>query len=131
MTVYLVNCTTFIKAQAEPFKTSEITDQFGIDLHIISRYGRCYTLANWLICLLTEDVSDDLAYFEWNRTVTTFKYSLQNTARAKEIGEKKVALAIDYLSRNQREVTYSEITTIVWLDHRLVKRAEAQWGKAH
>jgi hypothetical protein len=70
-----------------------------------------------------------LAYFEWNRTVTTFKYSLQNTARAKEIGEKKVALAIDYLSRNQREVTYSEITTIVCLDHRLVKRAVAQWEK--
>jgi hypothetical protein len=29
----------FYKAQAEPFKTSEISDQFGIDLHIISREG--------------------------------------------------------------------------------------------
>ncbi|WP_059229344.1 hypothetical protein [Escherichia albertii] len=65
----------FYKMQAEPFKTSEISDQFGIDLHIISRYGRCYVneLAD---LLLDEDVSDDLAYFEWNRTVTTFKYSL-------------------------------------------------------
>lgn len=118
----------FYKAQAEPFKTSEISDQFGIDLHIISRYGRCY-ISKLADLLLDEDVSDDLAYFEWNRTVTTFKYSLQNTARAKEIGEKKVALAIDYLSRNQREVTYSEITTIVCLDHRLVKRAVDQWEK--
>lgn len=118
----------FYKMQAEPFKTSEMSVQSGIDLHIISRYGRCYVreLAD---LLLGEDVSDDLAYFEWNRTVTTFKYSLQNTARAKEIGEKKVALAIDYLSRNNREVTYSEITTIVCLDHRLVKRAVDQWEK--
>ncbi|ELM7954324.1 site-specific integrase, partial [Escherichia coli] len=108
----------FYKMQAEPFKTSEMSVQSGIDLHIISRYGRCY-VSELADLLLGEDVSDDLAYFEWNRTVTTFKHSLQNTARAKEIGEKKVALAIDYLSRNNREVTYSEITTIVCLDHRL------------
>lgn len=114
--------------QAEPFKTSEISEQFGIDLHIISRYGRSY-VSELADLLLDEDVSDDLAYFEWNRTVTTFKYSLQNTARSKEIGEKKVVLAIDYLSRNNREVTYSEITTIVCLDHKLVKRVVGQWEK--
>ncbi|EFH3883258.1 site-specific integrase, partial [Escherichia coli] len=118
----------FYKIQAEPFKTSEISDKFGIDLHIISRYGRCY-VSELADLLLDEDVSDDLSYFEWNRTVTTFKYSLQNTARSKEIGEKKVVLAIDYLSRNNREVTYSEITAIVCLDHRLVKRVVDQWEK--
>ncbi|WP_260143935.1 hypothetical protein [Enterobacter roggenkampii] len=56
--------------------------------------------------------------------VLTAKYS-----KSKRDWREKVALAIDYLSRNQREVTYSEITTIVCLDHRLVKRAVAQWEK--
>ncbi|MCC3735372.1 site-specific integrase [Rouxiella badensis] len=118
----------FYKTLAEPFKTFEVSDRSGIDLHIISRYGCCYVreLAD---LLLDEDISDDLAYFEWNRTVTIFKHSLQNTVRAKEISEKKVALAIEFLSRNKREVTYSEITTLVCLDHRLVKRVVDQWEK--
>ena len=77
--------------------------------NMISYQGLVRTFLSELAdLLLDEDVSDDLSYFEWNRTVTTFKYSLQNTARSKEIGEKKVVLAIDYLSRNNREVTYSE-----------------------
>ncbi|MBU3895398.1 site-specific integrase [Serratia rubidaea] len=116
------------KLQGEPFKTDELAERYNINIHIISRHGSNYinTLAGTLI---DEDISNDLAYFEWNRTVSTFRYSLQNTARVKEISRKKVTLAIEYLSRNKREVTYSEITSLVCLDHRLVKDMVRIWEK--
>jgi len=115
--------------QGEPFKTSELADRYNIDLHIISQHGRHYinALAGRLI---DEDVSCDLAYFEWHRTVTTFRYSLQNSARAKELSTKKVTLAIEHLNRNKREVTLTDISRLVCLDHRLVKEMVNKWEKS-
>src|SRR5690606_25832026 len=58
------------------------------------------------------------------------RYSLQNTAKNKELSEKKVILAIEYLARNEREVSHSEITSLVSLDHRLVKEMTEKWEKS-
>lgn len=118
----------FCKLQGEPFKTTELSERYNINLHIISRHGSCYI--NELASLLNdEDVSGDLAYFEWNRIVTTFKHSLQNSTGTKELREKKVTLAIEYLNRNKREVTYSDITSLVCLDYRVVKDMVNKWEK--
>lgn len=117
------------KQQAESFKTFELAERYNIDLHFISQYGRCY-INELADILINEHITDDLAYFEWNRTVTTFRYSLQNTAKNKELSEKKVILAIEYLARNEREVSHSEITSLVSLDHRLVKEMTEKWEKS-
>lgn len=110
----------FCKFQGEEFKTSEISERYNVDLHIISKYGHSY--ANELaISLLDEDVSDDLAYFEWNRTVTTFRYPLQNSKKSREI-RAKVTLVIEYLVRNKCEVTHSDITNLINLGLSVSKR---------
>ncbi|HBJ6092522.1 TPA: site-specific integrase, partial [Escherichia coli] len=120
----------FCKFQGEEFKTSEISERYNVDLHIISKYGHSY--ANELaISLLDEDVSDDLAYFEWNRTVTTFRYPLQNSKKSREIRAKKVTLVIEYLVRNKCEVTHSDITNLINLDYRLVKEMVNKWEESN
>ncbi|WP_455820084.1 tyrosine-type recombinase/integrase [Pseudomonas cerasi] len=119
----------FCKSQGESFKTTEIAARYNIDLHIISKYGSQYIkeLANQLI---DEDISCDLDFFEWNRTVTIFRYSLQNTTRTKELSEKKIILGIEHLSRNKREVTLVDISNLVCIDHRLVKKMMTKWEKS-
>jgi hypothetical protein len=118
----------FCKLKGESFKTTELSERYNISIRTISRYGSCY-IKELVRRLVDEDVSGDLAYFEWNKIVTTFKNSLQNSVGVKELNKKKVTLAIEHLNRNKREITYLDIISLVCLDYRIVKDMVNEWEK--
>ena len=116
------------KLQGEAFKTTELARRYNINIHIVSKYGSEYIKE--LACrLIEEEVTCDLAYFEWNKIISTFRHSLQNSVRAKELSERKVILAIEHLIRNKREVTLTDISSLINLDHRVVKKTLNEWEK--
>src|SRR3546814_9823982 len=94
-----------------PFKLPEVAEALGCERSTVSNYSVHY-VARLAEELLTAEVKSSEHYDSWRRDFETFRYSLQNAAKSKEIRDRFFRLTIEDLSR-AGSVTFSKVHDIV------------------
>ncbi|MGL6252359.1 MAG: tyrosine-type recombinase/integrase [Billgrantia desiderata] len=109
-----------------PFKLIDISRCVGISVATVSGYSRHYVAA-LADELLSTPVDTREAYEAWRRDFNTFRYSLPNTRRSREVLTRLTRLTIEHLHRAGHTVAYSEVLRLSGHNVSRIKQEIRRW----
>ncbi|SHF59328.1 site-specific integrase [Halomonas sp. M20] len=109
-----------------PFKLIDISRCLGFSVATVSGYSRHYVAA-LADELLSAPVDSREAYESWRRDFNTFRYSLPNTRRSREVLTRLTRLTIEHLHREGYTVAYSEVLRLSGHNVSRIKQEIRRW----
>lgn len=109
-----------------PFKLADISTHLGYSVASVSGYSRHYVaaLADELLNTVVETCE---AYECWRRDFNTFRHSLPNTQRSREVQTRLTRLTIEHLHREGHTVAYSKVLQLSGHNERYIKEEIRHW----